>query len=237
MENKIIAALDVATQEAALKLVEQLAGQAGMFKVGMELFYACGGSIVQEICSRGGQVFLDLKLHDIPNTVAKAAAVIARLGAKIINVHAAGGLEMMQKAAEAARESAAEARLPLPRIIAVTVLTSISQEIFQQEVGFDGIILDKVVNWAKLAQKAGLDGVVSSPWEIEAIRQACGQDFLIVTPGVRPSGAALGDQKRVMTPEEAVSKGASYVVIGRPITQAADPAEAARKIAAALAAI
>ncbi|MCQ2559281.1 MAG: orotidine-5'-phosphate decarboxylase [Clostridia bacterium] len=234
MEKRIIAALDVPTQAEALELVSQLTGEIEMFKVGMELFYACGGSIVQEIRARGGKVFLDLKLHDIPNTVARSAAVIARLGANIINVHAAGGLDMMQRAAEEARESAAKANLPLPRIIAVTVLTSINQEVFQQEVGFAGAILGKVVNWAELAKKAGLDGVVSSPWEIEAVRQSCGSDFLIVTPGVRPLGAALGDQKRVMTPEDAVSKGASYVVIGRPITQAANPAEAAQQIAAAL---
>ncbi len=233
-KERLIVALDVPQKEQALELVGLLAPQVGMFKVGMELFYSLGGDMVRAIKERQGKVFLDLKMHDIPNTVASAVAVVARLGVDIVNVHAAGGLAMMQRAGDVARETALAAGFVPPKVIAVTVLTSINQEMFSQEIRLPGTIEEQVVHWALLAQKAGLDGVVASSWEIEAIRRHCGKDFLIITPGVRPAGSALGDQQRVMTPAQAVQKGASYVVIGRPILQADSPLDSAKKIVAEL---
>jgi orotidine-5'-phosphate decarboxylase len=179
----------------------------------------------------GVPVFLDVKLHDIPNTVVGAMKALAPLGASIVNVHASGGAAMMKAAVEAAASVS-----PRPKVIAVTVLTSLEAADLSA-MGIAGTPLEQVARLAKLAKGAGIDGVVCSPQEIAAVRAACGRDFLIVTPGVRPAGGALGDQKRVMTPEEALKAGADFLVIGRPITGAPDPAEAARKIAADLAAI
>lgn len=230
MKKKLIAALDVADKKDALKLVEQLWDKVGAFKIGMQLFNSEGPSIVQEIQSLGGRVFVDLKLHDIPHTVYQASKVITRFRTFMFNVHASGGYEMMNKAAIAAREAAQELSMEKPLILGVTVLTSISQEVFEKEVGIPYKIQDQVVSWAKLAQQAGLDGVVASPQEITPIRQSCGKEFVIVTPGVRPVWAAANDQKRVMTPQEAVSRGASYLVVGRPITAHNNPGEAAKKI-------
>lgn len=229
-KEKLIAALDVDTAEAALDLVRKISSQVGMFKVGMQLFYSAGPDVVRRIKGEGVKVFLDLKLHDIPNTVGQAARALAGLGADIINVHAAGGTAMMRAAAEAVQERAAALGLPVPLVISVTVLTSIDQSTFQQDLGYTGAIQERVRAWASLTKQAGLDGVVASPKEIAVIREACGEDFKIITPGIRPAWSVSGDQKRIMTPGQAISAGASYLVVGRPITGDADPATAAQKI-------
>ncbi|SFR09186.1 orotidine-5'-phosphate decarboxylase [Desulfoscipio geothermicus] len=229
-KEKLIVALDVDDRNRAMELVNKLAGHVGFFKVGMELFYAEGPGIIRDITENGAKVFLDLKLHDIPNTVGRAARVLARYGASIINVHAAGGGDMMRAARESVADEAQNKGLPTPMVVAVTVLTSINQAVFSREMGMPGEIEDRVRAWALLARESGLDGVVCSPREIELVREACGPGFKIITPGIRPDGAKLGDQRRVMTPAEAVRAGASYIVIGRPITGAPDPAAAAKAI-------
>ncbi|OPX86782.1 MAG: Orotidine 5'-phosphate decarboxylase [Pelotomaculum sp. PtaB.Bin104] len=230
IKNPLIVALDVDTVDEAEALAGALAPYTGALKVGMQLFNSAGPEAVRRLIEKKASVFVDLKLHDIPNTVAGAARALTRLGAAIFNVHAAGGRAMMQEAANAARDEAGKSGIKPPQVIAVTVLTSIDEVIFSQELGFHGSIEDRVVAWARLAQEAGLDGVVASPKEISAIRKACGKDFVIITPGVRPAGAAANDQKRTMTPYEAVNLGASYLVVGRPVTAAQDPVEAARAI-------
>ncbi|NVN89436.1 MAG: orotidine-5'-phosphate decarboxylase [Desulfuromonadales bacterium] len=224
--KKIIFALDVNGLDEIDRFAGLLSGRVGMFKIGKELFTACGRDAVLAVQRQGGQVFLDLKFHDIPNTVAKAMLEAARLGVQLANLHALGGYEMMETAATAVRREFGDAR---PRLLAVTILTSSTAETLQR-VGIDHPVDQMVVRLARLAQDAGMDGVVASPQEIELIRQACGPEFLIVTPGVRPSFAALDDQKRVMTPAEAVRSGADYLVIGRPIARAVEPAVAAEKI-------
>lgn len=229
-KNPLIIALDVDTVEEAVTLAERLGPYAGGFKVGMQLYNSAGPEVVRKLIEKKVPVFIDLKLHDIPNTVSGAARVLTRLGASILNVHAAGGSAMMQAAAEAAQSEADKAGISRPLVIAVTVLTSIDQEVFNHEVGITGSIQDRVTAWALLAKEAGLDGVVASPREIAAISAACGPDFVIITPGVRPAGAAANDQKRTMTPGEAIRLGASYLVVGRPITSAPDPVEATRAI-------
>lgn len=229
-KEKLIVALDVSTRDKALELVRELAHEVGFFKVGMELFYGAGPAIVQEIVAAGSKVFLDLKLHDIPNTVGRATRVLAGLGASIINVHAAGGRVMMEAAREAAAEEAKRLGLPAPLVVAVTILTSIDQASFNRELGFAGPVEDRVRAWALLAREAGLDGVVCSPREIRLVRDVCGPDFKIITPGIRPVGFGPDDQSRVLTPGEAVQAGASYIVVGRPITAATNRVEAARGI-------
>ncbi|MCL6611239.1 MAG: orotidine-5'-phosphate decarboxylase [Peptococcaceae bacterium] len=227
--DRLIVALDVSTGEKALELADRLKPCAGMFKVGMELFYSAGGDIVKELKNKGCRVFLDLKLHDIPNTVAGAARAITGLGPDIINVHAAGGPGMMRSAAEAVRDEAERKKIARPLVIAVTVLTSIDQKTFH-EMGINGKIEDFVVSWSEMAVECGLDGVVASPAEASMIRKACGDKFVIVTPGVRPAWSGAGDQKRIATPSGAISAGATYIVVGRPITGSADPLGAAGKI-------
>jgi orotidine-5'-phosphate decarboxylase len=175
-------------------------------------------------------VFYDAKFHDIPRTVGTAVAAACRLGATIVNVHAAGGKEMMAAAAQAAEEVSKKLKQPRAKILAVTVLTSLSQKMVDEEIGLKRKLADQVVHLAKLAQEAGLDGVVASPREIKAVRAACGPTFIILTPGIRPSGADLGDQKRTLTPGEAMAAGANYIVVGRPVVEAKDPAEVVRKI-------
>lgn len=228
--ERLMVALDVDTAGEAEILAAQLKEHVGVFKIGMQLYNSEGPEILRRFNRLGAKIFLDLKLHDIPNTVGKASAVLTGHGVFMFNVHAAGGFEMMKKAADLAREKAAALGIERPLLIAVTVLTSINQETLNAEVGIAGSVENQVVHWAELAQKAGLDGVVASPQEIKAIRQACGDDFLIVTPGVRPAWADVNDQKRIMTPGEAIGAGASYLVVGRPITGAGDPVEAAKKI-------
>jgi orotidine-5'-phosphate decarboxylase len=225
--SKIIFALDVNGVAEIDRYAGILSGKVGMFKVGKELFTSCGPEAVRAVQRHGGQVFLDLKYHDIPNTVAKAMLEAARLGVQLANLHALGGAEMMETAATAVRKEFGDDR---PRLLAVTILTSSTGETLRG-VGINLPVEQMVVRLARLAQEAGMDGVVASPLEIGLIRAACGPDFLIVTPGVRPTFAAADDQKRIMTPAEAVEAGADFLVIGRPIAKAADPAAAAEMIA------
>lgn len=230
--NKIIFALDVHDLDDIDRWADALAGKVGMFKVGKELFTSCGPAAVKAVQRHGGKVFLDLKYHDIPNTVASAMCEAARLGVQLANLHALGGAEMMETAVTAVHKEFSDAERP--RLLAVTILTSSTVETLRQ-VGIEHSVQDMVVRLARLAKASGMDGVVASPLEISLIREACGPDFLIVTPGVRPPFAAVDDQKRIMTPAEAVSSGADYLVIGRPIAKAADPVQAAEFIAAEIA--
>lgn len=234
-KDRIIVALDVDTEEKAIKLVEKLAGEVGAFKVGLELFNVAGPGIFDKLKAAGAEnIFYDAKFHDIPNTVAGAVRAATRLSLWMLNVHCTGGKEMMKAAAQAAKDEASKLGIDPPKLIGVTVLTSIDPMILTDELRVASGLIDLVVHLAKLAKSSGLDGVVASPNEVQYIREACGPDFLIVTPGVRPAGTDIGDQKRVMTPAEASRAGASYLVIGRPITRADDSIQAARAIAAEL---
>lgn len=230
LKNPLIIALDVDTLEEAEILANKLYAHAGAFKVGLQLYNSAGPEALKKLKQKGVPVFVDLKLHDIPNTVAAAARVLTRYGASILNVHAAGGSAMMRAAAEAVRKEAAGNGIGRPLVTAVTVLTSIDQEMFNNEMGIPGLLQKQVTTWALLARASGLDGVVASPREITAIREACGPDFVIITPGVRPAGAAANDQKRTMTPAEAMKLGATYLVVGRPVTASPDPVQAIREI-------
>ncbi len=221
--------LDLSDREEALALVEELAGVVGVFKVGFQLFTACGPEIVSDIRKKGGEVFLDVKYHDIPNTVKNAGLECLRLGVKIFNIHAAGGKRMMADCAQAVKEEAARTGERAPIILAVTLLTSIGEQ-DMQDIGLDQLPADYVKKMALLAKESGIDGVVCSPLEAADLRGTCGEDFVLLTPGVRPAGAARGDQQRVATPAEAVSWGADYLVVGRPIMQAEDRREAAENI-------
>lgn len=232
VKDKIIVALDVPTKKEALAIVDELGDKVGAYKIGMQLYNACGPEIIEEVTKRKGRIFLDLKFHDIPNTVASAARVAANLGVYMFNVHACGGSTMMKAAADALKEEAAKLGVERPLLIAVTVLTSMNEEELQGEVGISRSLNEQVAAMAKLAKDCGLDGVVASAKEIKLIREACGDDFLIVTPGIRPRDAAADDQKRVKTPGEAVADGADYLVIGRPITKAADRTAAVANIVA-----
>jgi orotidine-5'-phosphate decarboxylase len=232
MTNPILVALDVPSASAALTLADTLRGAVGGYKIGSQLFTAEGPSIVRTLTERGDRVFLDLKFHDIPNTVAGAVDSASHLGAWMMNVHASGGAAMMSAAVEAADKGAAAGRVR-PLMIAVTVLTSMSADVLAT-VGVSRSPLDHVVHLATMAKASGMDGVVASPLETAAIRAACGPGFLIVTPGIRGGAAeqtsGRQDQSRTMSPDEAMRAGASYLVIGRPITGAADPRAAAEGI-------
>ena len=227
--NPILVALDFPSASAALAMADTLRGAVGGFKIGSQLFTAEGPSVVRTLAERGDRVFLDLKFHDIPNTVAGAIESASQLGAWMMNVHASGGAAMMAAAAEAAGRATGR-----PLVIAVTVLTSMSAEALSS-VGITQSPIDQVVHLALMAKAAGMDGVVASPLETAAIRQACGPGFLIVTPGIRGGSAEQSggrqDQARTMAPGEAIRAGASYLVVGRPITGAADPRGAAQAIA------
>ncbi len=227
--NRLITAIDVPDRAAADALVARLDGASSWVKIGLELFVSEGPSIVADYTGRGLQVMLDLKLHDIPATVGRATARVGSLGAGLLTIHTSGGREMMRAAVEAAR-AAGEART---RILGVTVLTSMDERDLV-EVSGGGTVEELVLRRAQLAMEAGCDGVVASPLEAARIRAGAPDDFLIVTPGVRPAGADAGDQKRVMTPRDARAAGADLIVVGRPIRDAADPAAAARAIAAEL---
>jgi len=230
--NRILVALDVDSSVKALALADTLRGTVAGYKIGKQLFTAEGPDVVRALTARGDRVFLDLKFHDIPNTVAGAVRSAMATGAWMVNVHASGGSAMMRAAAQAAHDTAAKTGAARPLVIGVTVLTSMDEAALA-EVGTTRPVIEQVVHLARLAKAAGLDGVVASPQEIAAIRTACGPDFHIVTPGIRPAGqAGTDDQARTMTPKEAVAAGATYLVIGRPITAAADPRAAAEAIAA-----
>jgi len=235
VNDKILVALDVESGAGALKLADTLRGSVGGFKIGSRLFTSEGPAIVRTLTSRGDRVFLDLKFHDIPNTVATAVSAATQLGVWMLNVHATGGIPMMRAAREAAHETAAKQGLTPPLVIAVTVLTSMNPAVLR-ETGVVIDLMDQVLRLAELAREAGLDGVVASPRETPAIRSRCGRDFAIVTPGIRggAAGADKNDQERTMTPAEAVAAGASYLVVGRPIIAAKDPKQAADAIAGSL---
>lgn len=229
--DKLLVALDVESGERAMQLVTTLRGVAGGFKIGNRLFTTEGPALVRRIVDAGSRVFLDLKYHDIPNTVEQAVDAAVATGAWMINVHASGGTAMMQAAARAARETSTRLGRPAPVMIGVTVLTSMDQQALRA-IGVERPVLDQVIALARLTQQAGLQGVVASAQETAAIRQACGPNFQIVTPGIRgaSAGTERNDQSRTMGPAEAVRAGASYIVVGRPIIGAPDPRAAAEAI-------
>lgn len=231
-KDKIIVPLDVENADEARKIIDEIGGEVGAFKIGLQLFTACGASFVREVVEAGIKVFLDVKFHDIPNTVAKASIEVARLGVWMFNLHAVGGSEMMRRTVAEVSEFCEKEKIVKPKIIAVTVLTSANQQTLT-ETGIAGNVNDQVLNLAKLTAKCGLDGVVASPLETELIRKNIeNSDFLIVTPGIRPNFATNDDQKRVMTPKEAVLSGSDYLVIGRPITKAENKISAVKRILA-----
>ena len=229
--KQLLVALDVDTIAEARALADRLRGAVGGFKIGSRLFTSEGPAFVEELASRGDRVFLDLKFHDIPNTVAGAIAAATRLGVWMVNVHAAGGRAMMRAARAAAVEEAARRSTPVPLVIAVTMLTSLDQAALG-EIGLDATVAAQVERLAGLTESSGLDGVVASPQEIAIIRRRCGPGFNIVTPGIRGAGDAIGDQSRTLSAADALAAGATYLVVGRPIIAAADPRAAAERIAA-----
>ena len=244
VKDRLIVALDVDTKEKALALVEMLKAEVGIFKIGSELFTSCGPDIVAAVKAKGCGIFLDLKFHDIPNTAARSAAAAVRLGVSILNVHALGGYDMMKKCRDAVALEAKALKISKPKIIAVTILTSMDENSLKK-VGIDDNMETQVLKLAKLAKDASLDGVVGSPAEVKLIRRELGEEFIIVTPGVRPAWAASNDpsagsgsilslpkddQKRIATPKEAVFNGATYIVVGRPIIEAEDPLAAAKRV-------
>jgi len=231
--NKVFVPLDTPSLDVALGWVSRLKGTVGGLKLGLEFFGAQGPEGLRKVAATGMPIFLDLKFHDIPNTVAGAVASVTPLAPFMMTIHAGGGQAMMRAAVDAARETAAKAGVARPKLLGVTVLTSLDDSDLHAA-GVAGSVESQVVRLARLAQDSGLDGVVCSPKEIVPIRRVCGPGLILLVPGIRPSGAAPGDQKRVMTPREAADAGATYLVIGRPITDAPDPREAALAIAAAL---
>jgi orotidine-5'-phosphate decarboxylase len=231
MRERMIVALDVDNLSEAQEVVRLLAGEVGMFKIGKQLFTHAGPQAVTLVHELGGEVFLDLKFHDIPNTVAKAAVEATRLGVKMFNVHASGSLEMMRATVKEVRRVCGQQKRRKPIMLAVTVLTSLNQDDLKR-VGVDGRVADQVVRLALLTKEAGMDGVVASPQEVADIRSACGRRFVIVTPGIRPIESERKDQQRVMTPADAVKAGVDYIVVGRPILEAKEPVAAARAIVA-----
>src|SRR6266404_1496116 len=231
MRERLIVALDLDNLEQAKDLVRLLAPEVGMFKIGKQLFTHAGPQAVRLIQDLGGEIFLDLKFHDIPNTVAKAAIEATRLGVRMFNVHASGSLEMMRTTVKEVERVSRQQKLRRPIMLAVTVLTSLGQEDLQR-VGVERKVADQVVRLALLTKQAGMDGVVASPHEVADIRAACGRQFVIITPGIRPAEANRDDQQRVMTPHDAVRAGVDYIVVGRPILESKDPVKAARAIVA-----
>ncbi|MEI7638941.1 MAG: orotidine-5'-phosphate decarboxylase [Syntrophus sp. (in: bacteria)] len=235
-QDRLIFALDIGNggMEEVLSWVDVLHGHVGIFKVGKEAFTIYGPALIDKIHKRGARVFLDLKYHDIPNTVARAAEGAVGLGVAMFNIHAAGGRSMMVAAVAAANQAAERLCVPAPLLVAVTVLTSLTDQDLR-EIGFHITTMEAVLNFARMAQDAGLAGVVASPRETEVIRKACGDNFVIITPGIRASGAVAGDdQKRTLSPEEAIAAGADYLVVGRPIRMATNPASEADRIVEAI---
>jgi orotidine-5'-phosphate decarboxylase len=232
LAERIIIALDVDSKVEALSLVKELP-QAEIFKVGLTLFTAEGPSLLREIQNLGKKIFLDLKLHDIPNQVAGAVKVGVLLGAHMMTLHASGGREMMARAAETARRESEKLSMPKPLLLAVTVLTSLKVEQLQ-DIGMDDRIFEQVLRLARLAKQEGLDGVVCSPQEIDIVKKDLGSEFLAISPGIRPEWAAAQDQKRILTPSQALLKGVDYMVIGRPITKALSPSKAFLRVVAEL---
>ncbi|EIJ69518.1 orotidine-5'-phosphate decarboxylase [Pasteurella bettyae] len=230
MNNKIIVALDYETEHEALYLVDQIDPSLCRVKVGKEMFTTLGTTFVKQLQTRGFDVFLDLKFHDIPNTVARAVRSAADLGVWMVDLHAIGGLRMMEEAKKILEPYGQDA----PLLIGVTVLTSM-EDLDLLQIGINASPMEQVIRLAHLTQRAGLDGVVCSPQEVEILRSHLGKDFKLVTPGIRPSGSDFGDQRRVMTPTDAIKSGSDYLVIGRPITQADNPAEVLRSINASIA--
>lgn len=228
--ERIILALDVSEYEDAIDLVRTFRGHTDIFKIGSELFTSVGPRIIKEIHLMGKKVFLDLKFHDIPNTVAKSAVAAAKLGVFMFNVHTLGGFAMMKHAAETLSRFSLEQNMDRPRLIGVTMLTSINQDALRDELGVTVRMKTQVKHLAGLAQRAGLDGVVASPEDAEMVRSRFGKGFLIVTPGIRPSWAAMDDQKRALTPRKALQQGADYLVIGRAVTSQPDPIGALMRI-------
>jgi orotidine-5'-phosphate decarboxylase len=228
-KDRIIFALDVEHFAEAQHWVTLLKDHVGLFKVGKQLFTHAGPKVVDMIRQKNQSVFLDLKFHDIPNTVARAGEEATKLNVSMFDLHALGGLEMMRKTVGASHAKAKELGVPKPLILAVTILTSMDEETLK-DVGIQGPILEEVGKLASLAQKAGIDGVVASPKEIAIIRQRCGEGLLIVTPGIRDPSEKKDDQKRTLSPREAITAGANYLVIGRPIKEAKDPLKAVEKI-------
>ena len=232
MRGRLIVALDTDDGEDIDRLSETLMDIVPWVKVGFQAFSTLGTEAFPWLSGRGHKIFLDLKFHDIPNTVARDVGTMTKHGAHMINMHASGGFEMMQAARESTEKASAENSIPMPILLGVTVLTSIDENGFQQSFGSERGLTKQVVYLAQLAQEAGLDGVVASPLEIEPIRKACGDNFVIVTPGIRPTWAESGDQRRITTPAEAIQRGVDYIVVGRPIIAADDPLEAAQMILA-----
>ncbi|MCK5218459.1 orotidine-5'-phosphate decarboxylase [bacterium] len=229
-KDRLFIALDVDDLKSADILMNRLQGLVSQYKLGAQLLTMAGPEAVMHIRRRGMGVFYDAKFHDIPNTVAAAVSAACRIGATIVNVHTGGGKEMMTAAAKAAAEVAKKLRQPKALVLGVTVLTSLNQQSLENELGVHRKIQTHVVSLAKLAKESGLDGVVASPHEISAIRKACGQKFIILTPGIRPVGSKKEDQKRTMTPGQAIAAGADYIVVGRPILMAVDPGAVVRSI-------
>lgn len=227
--EKLCLALDVDTSDDAQRLVKQLSEYVGVFKIGFQLFAKEGPGVISTIKQYGGNIFLDLKLHDIPNTVAQASRIITGLGVTMFNVHAAGGIDMMAAAAEAASEEADRTGVKKPAVLAVTLLTSLDHVALRQ-FKIDSTVQDYVLHLALLAKKAGLDGVIASPQETSLIRNACGANFVIGTPGIRLADSPSDDQKRTLTPREAIDAGATFIIVGRPIRNAPSPVDTARKI-------
>ena len=232
-KDRIILALDVSTESEAVELVKDLKDSVGAFKIGLELFTSIGPGIFEAVRNVGAErIFFDGKFHDIPNTVAGASRAATRMGVWMFNVHAPGGTAMMSAAVEAAHDEADRLGVQPPQVIGVTVLTSISAEVLRHELSVPITMENQVSHLAQLAQNSGLSGVVASPQEIAPVKAACGPEFLVVTPGVRPAWAAKNDQARIMTPADAVAAGADYMVIGRAITAADDKRAAAERIIA-----
>ena len=227
--DRLIVALDVNSRDSALSLVQTLRPRVQRFKVGLELFTACGPALVREILEKGGQVFLDLKFHDIPNTVARAAVSAARLGVGMFTIHLSGGPLMARRAADELEAHCQVYRVQRPKILGVTVLTSLSPADLE-DLGVGRSVEDQVVALAEMGKAAGLDGVVCSPLEARLIREVCGREFLVVTPGIRPEGSEPDDQSRTLSPKVALEAGADFLVVGRPIVKADDPLEAAENI-------